>query len=300
MNGLGPGGDLRRICKPRNPMLLQLLLGAKTPVVTLRQDQCYAMKEEYHEFRDRSVWVMIVGPLLLLVGMRRADALQSKSEQYTLTPALMTGWQLYLAWLSYFYAAMALRENVLQVNGSNIRSWWIKHHYWSTAATLLLLTLPVDSPAVYQFCEKFMCWSIFQAVVMLVQNRYQRRRMYTRIALGKNSAMDVVAGESSGGSGQLLLLYPLLFILQASQIALGIEVAWRTFPAMLSLEGYLDPEHRLSDLRGSRGVFVTGLTFAALGVMNFLNTVATMLAKRRHTVRRSISRAALQQLGKEA
>ena len=45
---------------------------------------------------------------------------------------------------------------------------------------------------------------------MLVQNLYQRRRMYTRIALGKNNAMDVVSGESSGSSGQLLLLYPLL------------------------------------------------------------------------------------------
>eukprot|EP00882_Tetradesmus_deserticola_P033437 GHRQ01038201.1.p1 GENE.GHRQ01038201.1~~GHRQ01038201.1.p1 ORF type:complete len:172 (+),score=42.43 GHRQ01038201.1:112-627(+) len=56
-----------------------------------------------------------------------------------------------------------------------------------------------------------MLWSTFQAGVMLVQNRYQKRRMYTRIALGKNSAMDVVSGESSGSAGQLLLLYPLLF-----------------------------------------------------------------------------------------
>ena len=51
---------------------------------------------------------------------------------------------------------------------------------------------------------------LLQALVMLVQNLYQRRRMYTRIALGKNNAMDVVSGESSGSSGQLLLLYPLL------------------------------------------------------------------------------------------
>ena len=49
---------------------------------------------------------------------------------------------------------------------------------------------------------------------MMVQNHYQRRRMYTRIALGKNGNMDVVAGESSGSSGQLLLLYPMLFLLQ--------------------------------------------------------------------------------------
>jgi hypothetical protein len=64
---------------------------------------------------------------------------------------------------------------------------------------------------VYYFAENFMLWSTFQAIVMHVQNRYQKRRMYTRIALGKNSAMDVVSGESSGSAGQLLLLYPMLF-----------------------------------------------------------------------------------------
>ena len=56
---------------------------------------------------------------------------------------------------------------------------------------------------------------------MMVQNRYQRRRMYTRIALGKNRAMDVVSGETSGGSGQLLFLYPLLFALQILQCWIG-------------------------------------------------------------------------------
>lgn len=33
--------------------------------------------------------------------------------------------QLYFAWLSYFYLALALRENVLLVNGSNIKGWWV-------------------------------------------------------------------------------------------------------------------------------------------------------------------------------
>lgn len=46
---------------------------------------------------------------------------------------------------------------------------------------------------------------------MLLQNRYQRRRLYTRIALGKSNAMDVVGGESAGGQGQLYILYPFLF-----------------------------------------------------------------------------------------
>ncbi len=64
-----------------------------------------------------------------------------------------------------------------------------------------------------------------QGAVMMVQNRYQRRRMYTRIALGKNRAMDVVSGETSGGSGQLLILYPLLFALQILQCWIGASRA---------------------------------------------------------------------------
>jgi cytochrome c biogenesis protein CcdA len=202
-----------------------------------------------------------------------------------------------------------------------------------------------------------MLWSVFQAVVMLVQNRYQRRRMYTRIALGKNSAMDVVSGESSGTSGQLLLLYPMLFCeclcacvcvrgvggglvlgvcvsvlwvvcvdvrahcrlaecclhyvisththavatpldslpthnntrmhtqqtaLQAWQLVLGAKIALRTWPAMLSAEGWLEVENTQSDLRGMRGSFVLGCAFACMAMMNFLNTIATITDKRRY------------------
>ena len=60
-----------------------------------------------------------------------------------------------------------------------------------------------------------------QGLVMMMQNRYQRRRMYTRIALGKNRAMDVVSGESSGSSGQLVIIYPMLMGLQALQAGIG-------------------------------------------------------------------------------
>ena len=36
------------------------------------------------------------------------------------------GVQLYLSWLCYFYLALSLRENVLMVNGSHIKGWWIQ------------------------------------------------------------------------------------------------------------------------------------------------------------------------------
>jgi hypothetical protein len=77
-----------------------------------------------------------------------------------------------------------------------------------------MLSLPVDSPSFVGAIEMFMTWAMLQAVVIICQNRYQRRRMYTRIALGKNSALDVVSGEASGSHGQLLLLYPMLFGMQ--------------------------------------------------------------------------------------
>ena len=69
------------------------------------------------------------------------------------------------------------------------------------------------------------CTGRRQGMVMMLQNRYQRRRMYTRIALGKNRAMDVVSGETSGGSGQLIILYPLLFGLQLGQCWIGADGA---------------------------------------------------------------------------
>jgi hypothetical protein len=49
------------------------------------------------------------------VGLSRADARRKAGEPFSLTPPLMVGAQCFLAWLLYFYTAMALRENVLKV-----------------------------------------------------------------------------------------------------------------------------------------------------------------------------------------
>lgn len=60
--------------------------------------------------------------------------------------------QLYLAWMTYFYLTMALRECVLLVNGSQIRAWWVQHHYWSAGCSLIMLALPVSSPSELHCC----------------------------------------------------------------------------------------------------------------------------------------------------
>ncbi|CAL5321156.1 unnamed protein product [Camellia sinensis] len=65
--------------------------------------------------------------------------------------------------------------------------------------------------------QLFLQWAIMQGVAMLLQNRYQRQRLCTHIALGKARRMDVVWGETAGVNGQLWLLAPILFILQLNQ-----------------------------------------------------------------------------------
>lgn len=54
------------------------------------------------------------------------------------------------------------RGCAVQVNGSGIRAWWIRHHYWSIATCMLVLTLPVDSPKVQLFVKKWVWWSCWQ------------------------------------------------------------------------------------------------------------------------------------------
>lgn len=67
--------------------------------------------------------------------------------------------------------------------------------------------------------------------------------MYTRIALGKDSAMDVVGGESSGMAGQLLVLLPFLFGLQLWQVFMGLNMISQTGHAIINPEGWLVRYH---------------------------------------------------------
>ncbi|KAL7230193.1 hypothetical protein ACSBR2_008663 [Camellia fascicularis] len=173
-----------------------------------RKDVKLKVKEEYNSFRDRTAFLFLFFPSLLLV-------LRSWLWGGCL-PALPV--QLYQAWLLILYTGLALRENILRVNGSDIRPWWIKHHYFAMAMALISLTWEIerepDCSQKQRGVQLFLQWAIMQGVAMLLQNRYQRQRLYTRIALGKARRMDVVWGETAGVDGQLWLLAPILFILQ--------------------------------------------------------------------------------------
>lgn len=91
---------------------LRMLLGPIN-VRANRQDVQLKVKEEYYSFRDRTAYLFLFFPSLLLV-------LRSCLWDGCF-PALPV--QIYQAWLLFLYTGLALRENILRVNGSDIRPW---------------------------------------------------------------------------------------------------------------------------------------------------------------------------------
>ncbi|KAG9155762.1 hypothetical protein Leryth_004020 [Lithospermum erythrorhizon] len=224
-----------------------------------RRDIQLKVKEEYNSFRDRTAFLFILFPALLLMLSSRVWG--------GCLPALPV--QLYQAWLLYLYTGLALRENILRVNGSDIRPWWIYHHYCAMAMALISLTWEIEkAPDCSQKqlgVQLFLIWAIVQGVAMLLQNRYQRQRLYTRIALGKARRMDIVWGETAGVEGQLKLLYFLLFFLQIFEAYCGIQLLKTAVVGVVS----------------EWQVVTCGILLVIMAVGNFTNTVQTLATKSR-------------------
>ncbi|XP_019199764.1 PREDICTED: transmembrane protein 120 homolog [Ipomoea nil] len=241
-----------------NGQFLRMLLGPVN-VRANRKDVQLKVKEEYNSFRDRTAYLFLIFPSLLLI-------LRSWIWDECL-PALPV--QLYQAWLLYLYTGLSLRENILRVNGSDIRPWWIKHHYCAMAMAIISLTWEIEREPNCALKQKgvhlFLKWAVMQGVAMILQNRYQRQRLYTRIALGKARRMDVVWGETSGVEGQLLLLFPILFILQGFEAYVGLLLLKTAVVGVVS----------------EWQVVTCGILLIVMAVGNFANTVQTLVTKSR-------------------
>jgi hypothetical protein len=244
--GSAQGGFLRMFLGPIN-------------VRATRKDVQLKVKEEYNSYRDRTALLFLLFPSALLV-------LRSWVWDGCM-PAFPV--QLYQAWLLFLYTGLALRENILRVNGSDIRPWWIYHHYCAMLMALVSLTWEIKGPPdcanKQRGVQLFLQWAIMQGVAMLLQNRYQRQRLYTRIALGKAKRMDVVWGETAGVEGQLWLLCPILFTMQGFEAYVGLELLKTAFVGVVS----------------EWQVICCGILLVLMAVGNFINTVQTLMSKSR-------------------
>ncbi|KAL7183419.1 hypothetical protein ACSBR2_025760 [Camellia fascicularis] len=255
---LSEGDAAAFIPRKSHGRFLSMFLGPINVRAT-RKDVQLKVKEEYNSFRDRTAFLFLFFPSLLLW-------LRTWIWGGCL-PALPV--QLYQAWLLYLYTGLALRENILRVNGSDIRPWWIYHHYFAMAMALISLTWEIerepDCAQKQRGVQLFLKWAIMQGVAMLLQNRYQRQRLYTRIALGKARRMDVVWGETAGVEGQLWLLAPILFILQGFEAYVGMLLLKTALVGVVS----------------EWQVTTCGILLIIMAAGNFANTVETLLAKSR-------------------
>ncbi|KAI9174045.1 hypothetical protein LWI28_010930 [Acer negundo] len=223
------------------------------------KDVKFKVKEEYNSYRDRTALLFLLFPSTLLI-------LRSWIWDECL-PAFPV--QLYQAWLLFLYTGLALRENILRLNGSDIRPWWIYHHYCAMIMALVSLTWEIkgqpNCAQKQRGVQLFLLWAMMQGVAMLLQNRYQRQRLYTRIALGKAKRMDVVWGETAGVDGQLWILCPVLFILQGFEAYLGLLLLKTAFVGVVS----------------EWQVIICGILLVLMAVGNFTNTVQTLMVKSR-------------------
>ncbi|KAK3155800.1 hypothetical protein QOZ80_2AG0098820 [Eleusine coracana subsp. coracana] len=242
----------------RNGKFLMKFIGPVNVRVARKEDRL-KIKDEYNNYRDRAAYLFLLFPsTLLLLRWWIWDGC---------LPALAV--QIYQAWLLFLYTSFALRENVLIVNGSDIRPWWIYHHYLAMIIALVSLTWEIkgqpDCSSKQKGVQLFLRWAIMQGIAMHLQNRYQHQRLRTRIALGKAKRMDVVAGETAGVEGQLLLLYPVLFILQGFEAYVGVLLL----------------QTALHGLASDWQVVVCGILLVVMAVGNFVNTVETLVLKLR-------------------
>ncbi|XP_042474429.1 transmembrane protein 120 homolog isoform X1 [Zingiber officinale] len=235
---------------------LRMFLGPVN-VRAARKDVQLKVKEEYNNYKDRTAILFVLFPsTLLLLRSWIWDGC------FPILPV-----QLYQVWLLFLYTSLALRENVLRANGSDIRPWWIYHHYCAMLMALISLTWEIKGEPDCNFKQRgvqlFLAWAVMQGFAMLLQNRYQRQRLYTRIALGKAKRMDVVWGETAGVRGQLLLLCPILFTLQGFEGYVGVLLLRTALVGAVS----------------EWQVIVCGILLIVMAVGNFVNTVQTLMEK---------------------
>lgn len=200
------------------------------------------LKDEYNKFKTRTTWIFLMFPLFqLLIWDHKVVRL------------------VHYLWLLYYYASLSIRENILQVNGSHIKSWWIIHHYFSMAIAFLVLV--TSSTQIDDHLDYIQYFLVFQGVVTVMQIWYQKRRHKIRVSIGKAKEHDIATSETLVEKPHdLKLLVPLLYTLYTLEIFGGFYfVCW---------------------LQGSRWVNVLmGAIWIVIGVGNLITTSQTLFAK---------------------
>jgi hypothetical protein len=234
---------IHRAATPETGSLFVRLWLGQVNVKQYRDQDRNVLKLEYEKFKDRTNYLFFAFVTLQLL-FKRVLFLEV----------------IFHIWLLYYYTSLALRENILKVNGSNIKPWWIIHHYLSIITSLAALMLPV---AIYhELVDVFLYFGVFQGVVQMLMNRYQSAQLYRHIALGRADRMDVVGDGQLSWAPSAWVLLPFLLIFQLSQLVLAY-LLW----VLMNKVGF------------DWHLVLLGAVFVMLGVGNITTTLLTYVEK---------------------
>jgi len=234
-------------------LFVRLFLG-QVNVKQFRDGERFRLKQEYEKFKRKTNPQFMAFVFLLY--------LFPNSEM------LVTAWQI---WLLYYYTTLALRENILKVNGSNIKAWWIMHHYLSITGSFTMLLWPSSSSTFSTIAlPLFTYFSGAQGLVQILINRYQQGQLYKLVAMGKASMMDV-AGEAEGWindpgwTPSAMFLLPFLLLVQCFQLF----ISFKLFRLSVSSTYYYSEWQCV----------IIATVFLALGTGNLITTTSSYLQK---------------------
>jgi len=192
-------------------LFVRLFLG-QVNVKQYRDGERFRLKQEYEKFKGKTNPQFMLFVFLIWL--------------FPNSELLVTAWQI---WLLYYYTTLALRENILRVNGSSIKGWWIMHHYLSITGSFTMLLWPANSTTFRNIRTVFTYFCGAQGLVQILINRYQQGQLYKLVAMGKASMMDV-AGEAvgwindPGWAPSAIFLLPFLLLVQCFQLYMSFAL----------------------------------------------------------------------------
>lgn len=143
------------------------------------------LKTEYHKFKYRTNFIFLIFPILQLIW----------SKYYGSFSWVINQW--HQIWLLYYYITLSTRELILKINGSKLHLWWIIHHQISSFGAFICLLIQRSAYERYWFLFELLPWmSLIVGGLQIWANKYQLKRHYVRLALGKDSYQDIALAES--------------------------------------------------------------------------------------------------------
>ncbi|XP_048733010.1 ion channel TACAN-like [Ostrea edulis] len=185
--------EMEEFLPHKNGIYLSIILGSVS-VSLLNKEDKYAYKHNYETFKATvSYFSMALSLILLFVS------------EYRWLDAVL---HFLLVW---YYCTLTIRENILMVNGSRIKGWWVTHHFISTVCAALTLIWP-DSYTYKSFRGQYSLFSCYLSFLYIVQFFYQKGALYRLRSLGQRHEMDItVEGFMSWMWKGISFLLPLLF-----------------------------------------------------------------------------------------